>query len=147
MHKSIRKSENLLLSRERAELLWREQRFKAQCPRCYLQIDKNSFHVLGSQYQPQGVHIVLQERNGKRDWGTAEEGTRLCKGFLISSSPAELTWAGFNELKHLQRQRMTGMAVAGRNSQECIIPELPQHFQGWEGARPPPMGAHSPLPC
>lgn len=65
MHKSNRKSENLLLSRERAELLGKEPRLKAQCPRCYLQIDKNSFHVLGSQYQLQGVHVVLQEGNGK----------------------------------------------------------------------------------
>lgn len=91
MHKSTRKSENLLLSRERAELLCKEQRFKAQCPRCYLQIDKNRFHVLGSQYQPQGVHVVLQEGNGKGVEVLGEEGTRLCKGFLFSvSSPGQV---------------------------------------------------------
>lgn len=31
--------------------------------------------------------------------------------------------------------------------QECIVPELPQHCQGWGGAGPPPLGAPSPLPC
>lgn len=32
---------------------------------CYLQIDENSFHVLGSQYKLQWVHVVLQEASGK----------------------------------------------------------------------------------
>lgn len=147
MHKSNVKSESLLLSRKRAELLWKEQRFKPRRLCRYLQIDKNSFHVLGSQYQPQWVHIVLQEVNGK--------GIEILeRSEQVTFCASERFFPASREFKHLQRQVWQEGAVPGthagaRNPRGRVFPPSspwpPWHLQAGEGARPPPVGGRSPL--
>lgn len=137
MHKSNVKSGNLLLSRKAAEMPWKEQRFKPQCLHCYLQIDKNSFHVLGSQYQPQWVHIVLQEINGKgiEILERGEQGFFLCKEGILGCFTGCIRLGreklGFNEFKHLQKQindnKLSRPGCAGDPSrnQELLWVHLP----------------------
>lgn len=55
---------------------------------------------------------------------------------LISASPAEFTWAGFDELKHLQRQRMSRDGGGSRNSMSA--PSLSSHSISRAGKVPDP---------
>lgn len=54
----------------------------------------------------------------------------MCKGFLFSASPAEFAWTGFNEFKHLQRQRTSRDGSGRQEFPRVHHPPAPLGSQG-----------------